>query len=159
MSIGINNNGTNVQYPYNQQNQQLTQQQKDNFGALSPETQANLQKVSASAKETAQDSWFGNILKGFGIEDPKKAAISIIGAIGVVFGLSAVMNKAVRSGKIFELGKSLDNFAQKNKVVKNISTGLKNILKPIKKKFAKSDFSELKGHMLTPKNSMTKPIL
>ena len=80
MSIGINNNGTNVQYPYNQQNQQLTQQQKDNFGALSPETQANLQKVSASAKETAQDSWFGNILKGFGIEDPKKAAISILGA-------------------------------------------------------------------------------
>ena len=145
MSIGINNNGTNVQYPYNQQNQQLTQQQKDNFGALSPETQANLQKVSASAKETAQDSWFGNILKGFGIEDPKKAAISILGAVGVVFGLSAAMNKAVRSGKIFELGKHLDNFAQKNKVVKNISDGIKNTLNPIKKKFAKSDFAQLKG--------------
>lgn len=159
MSIGINNNGTNVQYPYNQQNQQLTQQQKDNFGALSPETQANLQKVSASAKETAQDSWFGNILKGFGIEDPKKAAISILGAVGVVFGLSAAMNKAVRSGKIFELGKHLDNFAQKNKVVKNISDGIKNTLKPIKKKFSKSDFAQLKGHILTPKNSMAKPIL
>ena len=98
MSLGINNNGTNLQYQqYNQQNQKLTPQQQDNFGALSPETQANLQKVGESAKATAKDSWLGNVLKGFGIEDPKKAAISILGAVGVVFGLSAAMNKAVRS--------------------------------------------------------------
>ena len=81
MSLGINNNGTNLQYQqYNQQNQKLTPQQQDNFGALSPETQANLQKVGESAKATAKDSWLGNVLKGFGIEDPKKAAISILGA-------------------------------------------------------------------------------
>lgn len=170
MSFGVNNNIN--QYPYNQQ-------QQEKFGMQQPQTQAvaqnptqqdnfngtvDMQKVGADAKEAAQQSWFGRVLQGFGIKDPKKAAISFVGAIGVVFGLSAMMNKAVKSGSMFELGKKIDNFVQNNKTIKKISKTLSDkIGKPFKRFSKKSNIgkniSELKSHIIKPKSSLVKPML
>ena len=161
MSLNINNT-QNIQY----QNNRQIQAQQDNFGAISPQAQAHLQKAGESVNNAAQGSLLGSFMEGLGIDlsNPKKAVISILASVAVVFGLSRGMNRLVGKNKLFNFGKAMDNFVQNNKTVQKISKAFsKKIATPIKNLFKKSGMrktlSQLKGHTLSPVNKMAKPLL
>ncbi|MDD3236958.1 MAG: hypothetical protein PHV37_02535 [Candidatus Gastranaerophilales bacterium] len=161
MSVNYSNN-QQYNYPVNMQGYDLNQ--------LSPQTQASIQKAGTAVKETAQDSFVGSMLSSFGVDtkNPKKAIISILGALGVVFGLSGVLNKAIKNGNFFKLTNKIDDFLANNKVAKSIGEGFKNFadnnraVKGIKNFFENSSLTKFlkdKKNLVTPKLQLVKQTL
>ncbi len=135
--------------------------QQDKFGAILVQPEVVAQK----AEETAKNSWAGSVMEGFGFGgkfDPAKFALSVLGAVGVVFGVSGLMNKFIKSGGIFKMGSKIDGFVDKlmkNRTIKNVSDSASKTFGDLKKKFAKTDLGKLfsdKSNLIQPKNDMAK---
>lgn len=150
MSVNFNN----IQNPY------LNTAQNENFGAMTPEAQAKLQKVEATAKDVTNDSFVGTFLNGLGVDtkNPKKAILSILGAVMIAFGLRAGFSKIIKNDGLVKVTNGIGEFFKKQGFIQNIGNGLKKAtadgtkLGNVKKFFAEAADKFKKSKLMTGKN-------
>ncbi len=143
--------------------QQVSQKLPENIQNLDGE------KIKNEVINATKQSWAGSLLDsmGFNFENmtPQKFIICVLGAIGMVFGTSALMNNFIKKGGMFKAGLKIDEFTNKlmkNKKVSGLTKKVSDFTKPWQEKWRKTDLYKLfsdKRNLMQPKSKMAQPML